>query len=775
MGALRSMNAWLAGFFAFAAIHYAIQWWFSRSERVLLVFSIQCALYAIFCSVSVALVRATTILEIQAGLVRVMTLGPVVHVVLLQFYRCLSGRRDRVFTALLTVAFVVLAVLNRWVPLRGIVVALQSIPLPGGGVRLLPIRTPPGVALALYYLASYVAEGYGFLVARALWRRDRAGAVLVAVASSAILLGTTNSILVDFAKLPAPYLGALPHTLFVLCMALFLAREYSARGARAGATARKFEAAFEHSPIGKALLATDGRFLRVNRAFCQILGSTAEGICARRIQDVFRDDDEGSIEAVTRRLLGGEVRTYTAERRLVRKGSNPLWVLLVVSVVPDDRGRFVQMIAHIQDVTDVRAYRDKLENAVATRTRELREAKDQAERASQAKSLFLAHMSHEIRSPLHAMLLHAVILESDVSLGAEQLKWVETIRTSGKHLTAILNNVLEMSRVEAGHLALVEDPFDLGATLDEVRRMFAAEVASRGTKLTIEAAAELPRSLLGDGGKVKQILINLVSNAVKFTERGSIRVAATWGGGAEPGALVEVVVADTGIGIADEERARIFQPFEQLKGGARAGGTGLGLAISLAFARLMGGDLTVDSAPGVGSRFKLTFMAKRLGPEGPPASAGLPTPIASATGARWKALIVDDIDVNRDAIEELLSNNGFETRTAADGPAAISIDAGWGPDVVLMDLRMPGMNGLEAIRRLRAGESRAAIGALTAGAFGDEEGEALRAGADFLMRKPFDDRELIDRLARVLAGRAVREPGGAPSAPRRSATRWRCL
>jgi PAS domain S-box-containing protein len=754
MSALRSMNPWLAGFFAFAAVHYAIQWWFSRCERALLVFSIQCALYTVFCSVSVALARATTIPDVQAGLVRVMTLGPLVHVVLLQFYASVSGRRDRVFRALFTVAFVVLGVLNQWVPLRGTVIALQSMPLPGGGVSSLPIRTPPGAALGLYYLASAVAEGYGFVVARALWRADRLGAVLIVVSSSAILFGTSISTLVDFTKLPVPYLGALPHTLFVFCMALFLSREYSARGARVTATARQFKSVFEYSPIGKAVLATDGRFLRVNRAFSHILGATAEEICARRLYDIFRDHDEGSIEAESRRLLAGEVRAYTVERRLVRKEGDPVWVLLVVSVVPDDRGQSVQMMASIQDVTEVRAYRERLEKVVATRTRELRDAKDEAERASQAKSLFLAHMSHEIRSPLHVMLLNAVILESDPSLGAEQLKWVETIQKSGQHLTAILNNVLEMSKVEAGRLALVEDRFDVRATVDEVVEMFAAEAASNATELRNEPASAPPPSLLGDGGKVKQILINLVSNAVKFTRQGSIRITAGWSAVTDATALVEIVVADTGIGIAEQDRARMFQPFEQLDGSPKAGGTGLGLAISLAYARLMGGDLSFESAPGAGSRFKLTFVARRAGPAQAAELSGLLNPIAPVA-VRWKVLIVDDMDVNRDAVAELLAKSAFETRTAADGQTSLSIHADWGPDVVLMDLRMPGMNGLEAIRRLRAVGSRAAIGAVTAGAFGDDEREALRAGADFFLRKPFNDRELLDRLARVLVARGT--------------------
>ena len=211
----------------------------------------------------------------------------------------------------------------------------------------------------------------------------------------------------------------------------------------------------------------------------------------------------------------------------------------------------------------------------------------------------------------------------------------------------------------------------------------------------------------------------------------------------------------------------MFQPFEQLEGGAKAGGTGLGLAISLAYARRMGGDISVESAPGTGSTFKLTFMAKRVRPEQPPASSERSTSFASIAPIRSKVLIVDDLDVIRDVVALLLARNAFEPRTAADGPAALSIHADWRPDVVLMDLRMPGMDGFEVIRRLRAARSTAAIGALTAGAFGDDEREARRAGADFFIRKPFSERELLDGLAGVLAARgAVVRPANEP--PRRT-------
>ena len=636
MGVINAMNIWLAGFFACAAIHYTVHWWLSRHERVLLVFSVQCALYALFCLAINAFFQARTIADSQATLDRFVTLGLTIHVLLLHLYAELGGRRDRFFRALVSGVLGFLAVLNLWVPLRGTVLELRMMPLPWGGTGPLPIRTPPGALLAIQYLCVLVIQVYGFFVARAIWKRDRTGAILVGIGGTAIMAGFTIAILVDFARVRAPYAGALPHVINVVCLAFFLSREYSARGARVAAT-----------------------------------------------------------------------------------------------------------------MTELGAHRERLEELVATRTRELREAKDQAEQASQAKSRFLAHMSHEIRSPLHVMTLNAVILESNRSLNAEELKCVGTIQKSGQHLAAIINNVLEMSTIEAGRLALVELPFDVNATLDDVVQMFAAQAAFNGTELSIEPTSGLAPFLLGDSGKVKQILINLVSNAIKFTRQGSIRVTAMSNAVAEASVLVEIVVADTGTGIGEQDLVRMFQPFEQLDGGARGGGTGLGLAISLAYARLMGGDINVESTPGAGSRFKLTFMAKPVAPEPVRESSGPAISFASSIEpTRSKVLVVDDVDVIRDAVATLLARNAFETRTAADGPAALSIHTDWHPEVVLMDLRMPGMNGIEVIRRLRAAGSMAAIGALTAGAFGDDEREARRAGADFFIRKPFTERELL-RSARA--------------------------
>ena len=233
---LTSVNACLAGFFACAAIYSAIYWWLSRNERVLLVFSVQCVVYTAFCVAIVSFFRARTIPDTQAALDRFVTLGVIVHALVLQFYADIGNRGDRGFRALVTGALGFLAVLHQWAPLRGTVVELQAMRLPGGDTALLPIRTPPGASLALLYLAVLMVQGYGFFVARAIWKRDRTSAALVAVASVAILVGATIGFLVDFANVRAPYAGAWPHAIFVLCSALFQPFEQLGTGKRAGGT-----------------------------------------------------------------------------------------------------------------------------------------------------------------------------------------------------------------------------------------------------------------------------------------------------------------------------------------------------------------------------------------------------------------------------------------------------------------------------------------------------------------------------------------------------------
>jgi len=748
---MSAVNIWLAGVFACAALHYAIHWWGSRKERALLAFSIQCAAYTGYFLAISSYFDARTIPECQAALDTFVTFGVLIHAAYLHLYAYLGGRRDRAFRALSTGVLLSLALLHQWVPLRGVVLELQTVQLPGGTTGVVPIRTPPEAPLAILYLTVLLNNLYGFFVARLIWTRDRTGAVLVGGASTAVLIGTGFGFLIDFAHLRAPYVGAWPHAVFVLGMTFFLSREYSARGARAAATERQFEAAFKHGPIGKALLAPDGRFIEVNRALCRMLGWTSEELCVRRLGDITHHED--GAEPELQRLV--EAPAYTVEKRFLRKDDESMWALLAVSVVSDNDGRPVRIVAQMQDVTELRAHRETLEELVATRTRELNDAKEEAERANQAKSQFLAHISHELRTPLHVMLAQAQVLERDPALGAAQRAKIGIVRSSGRHLQRLISDVLEMSKIEAGHPELVESTFDPWAMLVEIEGMFGVDVAAKTIEFTIERAGELPPWLLGDEAKVRQILINLTGNALKFTMQGSIHLRASASPLATGSALVQVVVADTGIGIAPGEAARIFQPFEQLDAGKQAGGTGLGLAISLAHARLMGGDLSVQSSPGCGSTFTLTYVAKL------PVAAGDTARVEPGT-ARRKVLVVDDVALNRDLLAEFLSGSGFETRTAADGAEAISVHADWHPDLVLIDLRMHGMDGVEAIRRMRGTNPRTAIGALSASALEEDERLARAFGADFFMRKPYDYDELLDTISRVLAGTIATEQGGQP-------------
>ena len=365
-----------------------------------------------------------------------------------------------------------------------------------------------------------------------------------------------------------------------------------------------------------AQVAPDGSFLKVNQALCQMLGYSEEELFQRTFQDLTHPDDLEADLAFVRQMLSGAIHTYQMEKRYFHKNGNVIWASLSVSLVRDQEGQPLYFISQIQDISERRQVESD------------RIARQAAEEANRAKSAFLSNMSHEIRTPLNAILGFAQILERDASLSPRQKGILRTIRRSGQHLLNLINDILDMSKIEAGRLELNPIDFCLHDLLDDVEMMFRSRAQAKGLQLLMERADDLPRYVDGDEAKLRQVLINLVGNAIKFTETGGVVVRVRVD--AEPEGIdgkaitlrLVVEVEDSGPGIPADELDRIFEPFRQSAAGRDAGGTGLGLAVSRRLVELMGGRLTVKSQIGKGSCFRFDAMVKlaagapqEIGPE----------------------------------------------------------------------------------------------------------------------------------------------------------------
>lgn len=417
-----------------------------------------------------------------------------------------------------------------------------------------------------------------------------------------------------------------------------------------------------------------------------------------------------------------------------------------------------------------------------------RQAMLAAETANRAKSIFLANMSHELRTPLNAILGFTQLLSRDATLSPKQQKHLDTINRSGEHLLTLINDVLEMSKIEAGRTTVNESDFGLPGLLNWLQEMFELKAQSRGLQLNIEPVTDLPDYIRADESKLRQVLVNLLGNAVKFTEEGGValRIGIRKSGSSPVGqetvleqdfphpVTLDFEVEDTGPGIDPADLEHLFEPFVQTESGRKAHeGTGLGLAISQKFVQLMGGEMTVLSTPDRGTIFRFCVQAQAIEAIAPIAPTSRQKVVGLEPGQpTWRILVVDDKPENRELLVELLSPVGFEVQESGNGEAAIAQWQQWSPDLIWMDIRMPVMDGYEAIRQIHrisqtTQKSLPVIIALTGSVFEEDRREALALGCKDFVKKPFRTEVIFEKMEEYLG---VRYLYSTSSTPPRSST-----
>jgi signal transduction histidine kinase/DNA-binding response OmpR family regulator len=424
-----------------------------------------------------------------------------------------------------------------------------------------------------------------------------------------------------------------------------------------------------------------------------------------------------------------------------------------------------------QTERELQQHRDDLEKIVEHRTSELSVAKNRAEIANQAKSRFLASMSHELRTPLNAILGYAQILKRDKDINERQWSSLDTMQRSGEHLLMLINDVLDISKIEAGKFELNPESVSLPSFVQVISDMVRVKAEERHLAFASEIDPKLPEAVMADATRLRQVLLNLLGNAVKFSENGQVTLRVLRVADTDHQCVVRFEVRDTGVGIQADQLDTIFQAFEQVGDvRQRAGGTGLGLSISRQLVRLMGGDIAVQRQPGLGSVFWFEIalaVAEVAAPAG--IADASQNAIIGYNGKRRTVLVTDDVPANRVMLTALLNGLGFETLQASNGQESLDVMYQQRPDLVITDVSMPVMDGLEATRCMRADPALANVPVIVVSAtfLARDTVSALEAGADVFLAKPIDQNRLLNAIATQLK---LHWTTGAAATPVSSAT-----
>lgn len=485
---------------------------------------------------------------------------------------------------------------------------------------------------------------------------------------------------------------------------------------------------------------------------------------ARTVHPEDREYTDGEIQAALR----GE-REYTAEFRIVRPDGAIRYIKAESKTFLEQDGSPLRMIGTNIDITErkqyekqLQHYKDDLEETVQQRTEELRLARDAAEAANKAKSVFLANMSHELRTPLNAILGFSQMMQQEPELTATQRDDIEIINNSGMHLLKLINDILEIAKIEAGKLQLEISTFDLHALVDEVSSMMKIRAQQKGLQLNLDQSLEFPHYIKGDEARLRQILINLTSNAVKFTEQGAVTLHLGVQDKAHHHLLIEV--EDNGPGISEADQQRLFRPFVQLPLGETQGGSGLGLTIINQFVQMMGGSITIESKLGEGSLFRIELPLEM--PDEQEVLHLYDNHSAEVIGLEpgqpiYRILVAEDQHDNQILLVRLMTFLSLKVKVAENGEECVRLFKEWKPDLILMDWRMPVLDGAEAaqqIRQLPDGD-KVKIVAVTASVFKEQQEELHAVGMDGIVRKPYRFNEIYTTLAEQLGLRYLyKEP-----------------